>query len=85
MNRLIRNSLLIGAVLAFSSCAYFEERLDYAGKCANDPACLQMVQEKAAIARALGDASGIPWAGTTAAMVITGLLLAFAKKKKKGE
>ena len=83
MNRLIRNSLLIGAVLAFSSCAYFEERIDAAGKCANDPACLQLVQERARAARAVGDATGIPYAGAAAGGLVAALMLFLARKKKE--
>jgi hypothetical protein len=83
MNRLIRVSLLIVAVLSLTSCAYFEDRIDAAGKCANDPACLQLVQERAKAAKAVGDATGLPWAGAAAGGVVAALMLLLARKKKE--
>lgn len=78
----MKRLVLVVAILALTGCAYFTERMDAAGKCASDPACLASVQEKARIAKAMGDASGFPWAGTAASVVVTGAMLFFARRKK---
>lgn len=75
--------LVTALLLTLTGCAYFEERFDAAGKCANDPACLASVQEKAKAAKAVGDATGFPWAGAAAGGVTAALLLFFARKKKE--
>lgn len=75
--------LILAFTACLTGCAYFTERFDAAGKCANDPACLASVQEKAKAAKAVGDASGIPWAGAAAGALTSALILFFARKKKE--
>lgn len=70
-------------LLTLTGCAYFTDRMDAAGKCASDPACLQSVQEKAKAAKAVGDATGIPWSGAAAGGLVAFAMLFFAKKKKE--
>lgn len=71
------------ALICLCGCAYFEERIDAAGKCASDPACLQLVQERAKAAKAVGDATGLPWAGAAAGGAVAALMLIFARRKKE--
>ena len=81
----MRKFLLVTALLlTLTGCAYFEERMDAAGKCAGDPACLQRVQEMAKAGKAVGDATGIPWAGAVAGGGVAALMLFFARRKKNG-
>jgi hypothetical protein len=77
--------LLIVAILSTVGCAYFEERIDAAGKCASDPACLQRVHEISKAGKAVGDATGLPWAGAAAGGVVAAIMLFFARRKKDGE
>jgi len=79
----MKHLLILLILVGFSSCAYFDERFDAAGKCASDPTCLASVQEKAKVARAMADASGFPWAGPVASVALTGIMLFFAKRRKK--
>jgi hypothetical protein len=74
---------LFGTILlTITGCAYFEERIDAAGKCASDPACLQRVQEISKAGKAVGDATGLPWAGAAAGGVVAAMMLFFARRKK---
>jgi len=79
----MRRLLFVTILLVMSGCAYFEERIDAAGTCANDPACLQLVQERAKAAKAVVDATGIPWAGAAAGGAVAALMLLLARKKKE--
>ena len=80
----MKKFLLVTALLiTLTGCAYFEERMDAAGKCASDPVCLQKVQEMAKAGKAVGDATGIPWAGGVAGGAVAALMLFFARRKKK--
>lgn len=82
--RYIRIFLCIVGLSFFTlGCAYFNERMDAAEKCANDPACVASIKSKSAIAKALGDSSGFPWAGPAASVALTGIMLFFAKKRKE--
>jgi hypothetical protein len=75
--------LIVTALLCLTGCAYFEDRMDAAGKCASDPVCLQKVQELAKAGKAVGDATGIPWAGAAAGGVVAAMMLFFARRKKE--
>lgn len=79
----MRGLLFVTILVCLSGCAYFEERIDAAGKCASDPARLQRVNEISKAAKAVGDASGFPWAGAVAGSASALLVLLFAKKKKE--
>lgn len=82
MSRFRFVTVLLVALGVLAGCAYFEERMDAAGKCASDPSCFQLVQERAKAAKAVGDATGIPWAGAAAGGAVATLMLFFARRKK---
>jgi len=77
--------LVTAILITLTSCAYFEDRIDAAGKCASDPACLQLVQERAKAAKAVGDATGLPWAGAAAGGFVAALTLLLARRTNKDE
>jgi hypothetical protein len=78
-----RHILLVVFCVFLAGCAYFEERMDAAGKCAADPSCLQRVQEISKAAKVVGDATGFPWGGTVAGGATAALMLFFARKRKE--
>jgi hypothetical protein len=77
--------VIFASLVLLAGCAYFEERIDAAGKCASDPACLQRVQEVSKAAKAVGDATGFPWAGAAAGGVVSAMMLFFARRKENGK
>jgi len=81
----MRKLLLIGALLALSGCAYFDERISAMQACGGDKTCLDQVVNSGKAAKAVGDATGIPWAGAAAGGVVAFLTLFFARRKKDGK
>lgn len=81
--RLIRNFLLIGGLLTLTSCAYFDDRIAAMQACGGDKTCLESVTNSGKAAKAVGDATGIPWAGAAAGGVVAFLTLFFARGRKK--
>jgi hypothetical protein len=72
----------LALLLAVSGCAYFEERTDAMAKCGNDQSCIERVIGAGKAGKAVGDATGIPWAGAAAGGLTAFLVLFFARKKK---
>lgn len=81
MRRIILTCAFFATVV--SGCAYFDERLDAAGKCASDPVCLERVQAVSKAAKAVGEATGFPWAGAVAGGAVSALMLFFARKREE--
>lgn len=52
-------------------------------QCGGDQACLQAVLNNGKAAKAVGDATGVPWAGAAAGGVVAFLTLFFARRKKE--
>lgn len=75
--------LSIYILLGISGCAYFSERAAAMQACGGDSACLQGVINNGKAAKAVGDSTGIPWAGAAAGGVVAFLTLFFARKKKE--
>ena len=80
----MKRFLLVAALLfTLTGCAYFSERAAAMQQCGGDQACLQAVLNNGKAAKAVGDATGIPWAGAAAGGVVAFLTLFFARKKKE--
>jgi len=77
--------LLVVAILAMTGCAYFDERISAMQACGGDKVCLEQVVNSGKAAKAVGDATGVPWAGAAAGGVVAFLTLFFARRKKNGE
>ena len=77
--------LLVVLCASLTGCAYFSERAAAMQACGGDTACLQGVINNGKAAKAVGDATGIPWAGAAAGGVIAFLTLFFARRKKDGQ
>jgi hypothetical protein len=77
--------LLVVAILAMTGCAYFDERISAMQACGGDKVCLEQVVNSGKAGKAVGDATGIPWAGAAAGGVVAFLTLFFARRKKNGE
>lgn len=75
--------LLVVAILAMTGCAYFDERISAMQACGGDKVCLEQVVNSGKAAKAVGDATGVPWAGAAAGGVVAFLTLFFAKRRKK--
>jgi len=75
--------VLVVALLALTGCAYFDERISAMQACGGDKACLEQVVNSGKAAKAVGDATGLPWAGAAAGGVVAFLTLFFARKRKK--
>ena len=75
--------LILVSLVGFSSCAYFTERGQAMAACGNDQKCLETVIGAGKAAKAVGDATGIPWAGATAGGMVAFMVLFFARKKKE--
>ena len=75
--------LVTTLLIALTGCAYFEERTDAMAACGNDQACLEKVIGAGKAGKAVGDATGFPWAGAAAGGVVAFLTLFFAKRRKK--
>ena len=70
-------------VISVSGCAYFDERIAAMQACGGDKVCLEQVVNSGKAAKAVGDATGIPWAGAAAGGVVAFLTLFFARGRKK--
>ena len=81
----MRKLLLIGALLALSGCAYFDERISAMQACGGDKTCLEQVVNSGKAAKAVGDATANPWAEAAAGGVVAFLTLFFARRKKDGK
>lgn len=79
----MKRLLFVTALLCLTGCAYFEERTEAMANCGGDKACIERVINMGKAAKAVGDATGIPWAGAAAGGVTAFLVLFFAKKRKK--
>jgi hypothetical protein len=80
----MKKPLIIAALLlTLSGCAYFSERAAAMQQCGGDPGCLEAVVNSGKAAKAVGDATGIPWAGAAAGGLVAFLTLFFARKKKE--
>ena len=75
--------LLVIFFVSLTGCAYFSERGDAMAKCGNDPACIERVVGAGKAGKAVGDATGIPWAGAAAGGLTSFLVLFFDRKKKE--
>jgi len=71
-------------VIGLSGCAYFTERGQAMAACGNDAKCLETVIGAGKAGKAVGDATGIPWAGAGAGGIAALMVLFFARKKKEG-
>lgn len=81
----MKRYLLIYLLLtgSLTGCAYFSERAAAMQACGGDQACLQAVLNNGKAAKAVGDATGIPWAGAAAGGAVALLTLFFVRKKKE--
>jgi LPXTG-motif cell wall-anchored protein len=70
-------------LLTLTGCAYFSERAAAMQQCGGDQACIQAVLNNGKAAKAVGDSTGIPWAGAAAGGLVALITLFFAKKKKE--
>ena len=77
--------LLVVAILAMTGCAYFDDRIAAMQACGGDKVCLEQVVNSGKAAKAVGDATGVPWAGAAAGGVVAFLTLFFARRKKDGQ
>ena len=75
--------LVMALLISLTGCAYFSERAAAMQACGGDTACLQGVINNGKAAKAVGDATGIPWAVAAAGGVLAFLTLFFARKKKE--
>lgn len=73
---------IVGLLSLTYGCAYFEERGDAMAACGNDPKCIEKVIGAGKIGNAIGNSTGLPWAGA-AAGGLAGLLVAFFARKKE--
>ena len=78
-----RGYILLALVLCITGCAYFDERISAMQACGGDKTCLEQVVNSGKAAKAVGDATGIPYAGAAAGGVMAFLVLFFAKRRKK--
>ncbi len=79
----MKRVLLVTALLiSLTGCAYFSERAAAMQQCGGDPKCLESVVNSGKAAKAVGDATGIPWAGAAAGGIGAFLVLFFARRKK---
>ena len=86
MKRYIRILIcMVGLASLTYGCAYFDERISAMQACGGDKTCLEQVVNSGKAAKAVGDATGIPWAGAAAGGVVAFLTLFFARRKKNGE
>ena len=80
----MKKLLLVTAILiTLTGCAYFTERGQAMAACGNDAKCLETVIGAGKAGKAVGDATGIPWAGAGAGGIAALLVLFFARKKKE--
>jgi hypothetical protein len=80
----MRKYILLVVFLGFlSGCAYFDERISAMQACGGDKVCLEQVVNSGKAAKAVGDATGVPWAGAAAGGVVAFLTLFFARKRKE--
>ena len=80
----MKKFLLVTALLiTMTGCAYFDDRIAAMQACGGDKTCLEKVTNSGKAAKAVGDATGIPWAGATAGGVVAFMVLFFARKKKE--
>lgn len=76
-------AIILLVVLLCGGCAWYQDRMDSANDCLNDPECLSQVENQANFWKATAAASGLPFAGAAAGTLVTGLALFFARKKEK--
>ena len=80
----MRKLLLVTTILiTLTGCAYFSERADAMAACGGDKLCIEKVINAGKAGKAVGDATGIPWAGAAAGGLTAFLVLFFARKKKE--
>lgn len=78
----MKKLIIIGALLAFSGCAWMGQQLDYQALCAADPACLQDAKNKAEVFKQVAGTFN-PIAGGAAGAATLALFLWLGGKKKK--
>jgi hypothetical protein len=80
----MKRFLLVTALLiSLTGCAYFTERGQAMAACGGDAKCIETVANAGKAGKAVGDATGIPWAGAAAGGLSAFLVLFFARKKKE--
>lgn len=80
----MRKLLLVTVVLiTLTGCAYFTERGQAIANCGGDAGCIETVVNAGKAGKAVGDATGIPYAGAAAGGIVAFLVLFFSKAKKK--
>ena len=81
----MRKYILLVVFLGLTGCAYFSERGDAMAACGGDKLCIEKVINAGKAGKAVGDATGIPWAGAAAGGLTAFLVLFFARKKKESK
>lgn len=79
----MKRIILVVALFALTGCAYFQERGEAMAACGGDKTCIEKVINAGKAGKAVGDATGLPWAGAAAGGITAFLVLFFARKKKE--
>lgn len=75
--------IILALALSCCGCAYFTERGQAMAQCGGDQKCIETVINAGKAAKAVGDATGLPWAGAAAGGLASFLVLFFARKKEE--